>query len=632
MDPKSVRRKLSAILSADVEGYSRLMEDDEIATVETITAYFATITSLINQWKGQIEHVVGDNILAEFSSVVDAVQCAVEIQSFLRSKNESLPESRRMRFRIGINLGDVIQEGGQIHGDGVNIAARIQGLADGGGICISGTAYDQIETKLDIRCRFAGEHLVKNIAKLIRVYKVYMEPWDSREKIGAGKKKRSKLKWSLAIGACVVAAAAGVFLGLYWKYLYLPDPENSDLENRMTFNLPQGPSLAVLPFENMTGDPSQEFLSDGITETIISFLSQTPKLFVIARNSTFAYKGKPTPVQDIGRELNAAYVIEGSVQKSGERIRITVQLINAGSGVHLWSERYDRELKDIFRLQDEISVGIFKALHIKLGGGEHFRSRFDGINNLKVVSKLFKALDHIHRLNIEGDNLARKEVLEVIAMDPTISTAYSILAATYIQDLLYGACKSNLLCFGKATEATRKALLLDESNSDAHMAAGWLFSMRKDFNNAVACLRRCIELNPNNADGYDMLGLVLAMSDETAEGTTFVKKAFLLNPIPPAFYYAHLGICYRDLGQYDEAIEAFKRSIQIEPDNMTGRVGLIAAYIYSGQDREAYKLGQEVLKLNPNFSVEKWCNAAPFKTKNRVIRFTKALRKAGLPE
>lgn len=287
MTTKDVKRKLTAILSADVQGYSRLMEDDEVATVETITDYRETMTSLVTQWKGRVVDSPGDNILAEFASVVDAVQCAVEIQQVLKVRNADLPENRRMVFRIGVNLGDVIQEAARIYGDRVNIAARIEGLADGGGICISGSAYEQIENKLALGYEYLGEHSVKNIAKPIKVFKVPMEPRDiSKEK----KKARAK-KWLWA-----AVAAAVLFLGItaaiFWNYYYLPAPVDIDPEGKMTFALPKGPSIAVLPFNNMSRDPEQDFFCDGITETIIGALSHRKTLFVIARSSTFAYKGK----------------------------------------------------------------------------------------------------------------------------------------------------------------------------------------------------------------------------------------------------------------------------------------------------------------------------------------------------
>ena len=631
MAPEGFKRKLTAILSADVVGYSRLMGEDEEATIRTLTTYRNAIAKLVQQFRGRIVDSPGDNILSEFTSVVDAVNCAVEIQRELAERNADLPYNRKMEFRIGVNVGDVVQKEERIYGDGVNIAARVESMSQAGGICISGEAYDQVSNKLGLKYENLGEHQVKNISTPIRVYRVLSIPGAAAHRVVQTKKILRK-KWLWA-GVSTIFILLIIVVGLYWKYFYLPTPTNIDPENKMTFNLPKGPSIAVLPFDNMTGDPEQEFFCDGITETIISALSQTPKLFVIARNSTFAYKGKQINAQQIGHELNAAYVIEGSIQKSDERIRVTVQLIDTKSGNHLWAEQYNRKLKDIFKLQDEITLKIMKTMQIKLAGGEQFRSRLKGIGDLQLALKLFRALDYFFRGNIEGTNLARQEIIEIIELDPDISSVHALLAATYLQDLQFGTCKSNIICFGQATEATRKAISLDETNSDAHLIAGWLFVMQKDYKNGIASLKRSISLNPNNADAYAFLGYALAVSDQPSEGIKYIEKAFLLNPSPPSFYLVNLGICYRMLEQYGDAITAFKKSIQIQPDNIVAHIGLIFAYSLSGQEDKAYKIGLEVLKLNPSFSVEKYVNASPFsRSEDKYVLFAKALRKAGLPD
>ena len=631
MAEEGFKRKLTAILSADVEGYSRLMGEDEEATIRTLTTYRNAIAKLVQQYRGRIVDSPGDNILSEFTSVVDAVNCAVEIQRELAERNADLPYNRKMEFRIGVNVGDVVQEEERIYGDGVNIAARVESMSQAGGICISGRAYDQVSNKLGLKYENLGEHQVKNISTPIRVYRVLSIPGAAAHRVVQAKKILRK-KWLWA-GASTIFILLIIVVGLYWKYFYLPTPTNIDPENKMTFDLPKGPSIAVLPFDNMTGDPEQEFFCDGITETIISALSQTPKLFVIARNSTFAYKGKQINAQQIGHELNAAYVIEGSIQKSDERIRVTVQLIDTKSGHHLWAEQFNRKLKDIFKLQDEITLKIMKAMQIKLAYGEQFRSRLKGIGDLQLALKFFRALDYFFRFNIEGTNLAQQEIIEIIEFDPDISTVHALLAATYLQDLQFGTCKSNIICFGQATEATRKAISLDETNSDAHLIAGWLFLMQKEHKNGIDSLKRSISLNPNNADAYAYLGYALAVYDQPSEGLKYIKKAFLLNPSPPSFYLQILGICYRMLEQYGDAITAFKKSIQIQPDNISAHIGLIFAYSLSGQEDKAYKLGLEVLKLNPSFSVEKFVKLSPFsRSEDKYVLFTKALRKAGLPD
>ncbi|MFC1578582.1 adenylate/guanylate cyclase domain-containing protein, partial [Thermodesulfobacteriota bacterium] len=299
---EKVTRKLRAILSADVKGYSLLMSDDEAFTVKTLKSYRALMSEQIEQHTGRVVDAPGDNLLAEFASVVDAVQCAVEIQKILKAKNEDLPIGRRLEFRIGVNTGDVIQDGDSLYGEGVNIAARIEGLADAGGVCISRNAYDHIRNKLNYGYEYLGEHNVKNIETPVRVYKLLMAEEDAGKLIGV-KRKISKLKWAILGVAVFMLITVGVLFGLYLKYLYLPAPENMDPEDKLTLNLSKGPSIAVLPFDNMSKDPDQEYFCDGITENIIAVLSHIPQLLVIARNSTFAYKGKPINVQQIGHEL-----------------------------------------------------------------------------------------------------------------------------------------------------------------------------------------------------------------------------------------------------------------------------------------------------------------------------------------
>jgi TolB-like protein/class 3 adenylate cyclase len=362
MAEEGFKRKLTAILSADVIGYSRLMRDNEEATVRDIAAHRVLISKIIQQHNGRVVDSPGDNILAEFASVVDAVNGAIKIQAEIKRSNADRPEDRRMEFRIGVNLGDVIEEDERIYGDGVNIAARVEGLASAGGIAISGTVYEHIKDKLSLGYHYLGEQDVKNIPEPVRVYTLLTEPGDAGKLIGAEKKasKRGVL-WAISAAVVVVIVALGV-----WQfYMRRPDVEPASVE-KMAFPLPDMPSIAVLPFDNMSADPEQEYLSDALTDQIISGLSKIPNLFVIARNSTFTYKGKPVKVQKVAEDLGVQYVLEGSVQMSADRVRITAQLIDALTGRHKWSEIYDRDMEDIFAIQDYITMAITKALNIEL--------------------------------------------------------------------------------------------------------------------------------------------------------------------------------------------------------------------------------------------------------------------------
>ena len=363
MNTEGYKRKLTAILSADVQGYSRLMGDNEAETVRTLTAYREAIASLIGDYYGRVVDSPGDNLLAEFPSVVQAVECAIEIQRNLNAWNAELPDKRKMEFRIGINLGDVIEEGERIYGDGINIAARLEGLAEGGGICISGTVYDQVMNKLDLKYEYLGEHSVKNIANRIRVYKIPV------------------------------------------RFESCPNGEDPETKISEDFQIPDKPSIAVLPFDNMSGDPEQEYFSDGLTEDIITALSKVPRLFVIARNSTFTYKGNPIKIQQVSQELGVKYVLEGSVRRVGNRVRITAQLIDAIAGNHLWADRYDRELKDIFDLQDEITMKILTALRVKLTEGEQALLYDRGAGNLDSFMKYLEGNSYFFGFNKDAFNL-----------------------------------------------------------------------------------------------------------------------------------------------------------------------------------------------------------------------------------
>ena len=326
MDGRAVDRKLVAILSADVQGYSRLMGDDEVATVRTITEYRQVVAAGVTRHGGRVVDAPGDNVLAEFASVVDAVQAAVEIQRDLKARNGELPPSRRMQFRIGINLGDVIVEGERLYGDGVNIAARLESLAEGGGVNLSGTAFDQVEGKLPFAYDFLGEQTVKNIARPVRVYRLRLET--ARPVVKTPTARRRALKVAAVVSVLLLLGAGG-WVGWRW----FKTPATSSLP------LPDRPSVAVLPFANLSQDATQDYFSDGVTEDLITGLSKVSGLFVIARNSVFTYKGKPAKVRDVGRDLGVKYVLEGGVQRSGNRVRITAQLVDAGTGYHLWAER-----------------------------------------------------------------------------------------------------------------------------------------------------------------------------------------------------------------------------------------------------------------------------------------------------
>jgi adenylate cyclase len=630
MADKGFKRKLIAILSADVEGYSRLMDDDEEATVRTLTSYRTSITDLVQQFRGRIVDTPGDNILAEFISVVDAVNCAVEIQRELSGQNAELPYNRKMEFRIGVNLGDVIEEDGQIYGDGVNIAARVESLSEAGGICISGRAYDQVENKLGLEYENLGEHNVKNITRPIRVYRVLSYPGAAADRVILAKKAIGK-KWriiAIALSVILILAVAAVII---WKqYFHLPHVEIAATEDKV-FNLPEGPRIAVLPFDNMSGDPEQEYLSDGFTENIITGLSGLPKLFVIARHSSFSYKGKSVKVQQVAKELAVRYVIKGSVQKTKNRLRITVQLIDVITGHHMWAEKYDRDVNDIFEIQDEITMQVMRALAVELTEGDQFRTRLKRPKNIEAFIKLLKALELFRQSNKEDNIHARELIKESIQLDPQQPESYLILALTYLEEIWFGS-ESPLLSFAQASNNLKKAMALDNNNSDAYIVLSVLLIMKKDHEESIAAAKKAITLNPSAADAYFGLGHALFFSSKPTEALDYLKKAIRLNPMPPSDYYLLIGHCYRSLERFTEALEAYNKAVEIGPSNIYAHLGLAVLYIFMGRDDEARAAASNVLRIDPDFSLNAIRKASPNKDRDGEESYFEAARKAGLPE
>ena len=497
-------------------------------------------------------------------------------------KNSDLPEHRKMEFRIGINLGDVIEEKESIYGDGVNVAARIEGLAEGGGICISGTAFDQVESKIGLEFEYLGEQAVKNIKKPVRVYRVKMES------------------------------------------------SISDFGMSVELPLPDKPSIAVLPFVNMSGDPEQEYFSDGITEEIITGISKVPHLFVIARTSTFTYKDKSVKVQQVGSELGVRYVLEGSVRKAGERLRITAQLVDAATGEHLWAERYDGILKDVFALQDEITLKILNALQVKLTVGEQAQLWSKGTDNLKAYLKYLQARDHVYQMNQEKNVLGRQMLEEVIRLDPNYAMAYMTLGHTHVYDIYYGTCKSLKESLKRALDLVEKAIELDDSLAEAHGILGGIYQLKRQHKKAIAEGRRAVAINPNSAYSHNRLGFFLRYAGRFEEALSSVLKAFRLNPFPPGYYFHQLGMVYCMMERYEEAIAACKEGIRREPNNIFAHTSLAIIYILSGREQDARREAAEVLRIDPNFSLNRHSEALTYKNQADATRLIEALRKAGL--
>ena len=636
MTAEKFKRKLTAILSADVKGYSRLMGEDEEATVRILQEYKEVMASSIQHHRGRIVGTAGDSVLAEFASVVDAVRCAVGIQEELKDRNRGLPEDRRMEFRIGVNLGDVVEEGETIYGDGVNIAARLESLAEAGGICISGTVYDHIKNKLAFGYEYSGEQTVKNIKEPVRVYRVLMEPGVRKRGKGFRDKVRGKRVLVLGFLVAFVLVAATVAI---WRFYLGPTPPPREVasKEKMAFPLPDAPSIAVLPFVNMGEDPKQEFLCDGMTEGIITALSKVPRLVVIARSSTFTYKGKPVKVKQVSEELGVRYVLEGSLQTSGDRIRITAQLIDALTGDHVWAERYDRDLKDIFALQDEITIKILTALQVKLTqGGEVSRAEkyaekyYRGKQGLDCYLKLTEAIGYRDRWNIEDNNLARRMVEEAIAMCPENPMGYVSLGWVCYNDYVLDNTKNPQATIEAGMELAPKALAIDDSIAGAHGLLCLLYMYKREYDKAIAEGERAVALNSGETTALDNYATSLSLAGRPEEAIPIFQKAIRLNPFGPSFLYQDFGHVLRNTGRFEEAVSAYKKAIQIAPDNISAHLGLAATYSMMGQEKEARAEAAEALRINPKFSLDYKEKTLPYKDQSITDRYAAALRKAGL--
>lgn len=575
-----VERRLAAIFAGDIADYSRLMGADEEGTLSRLNTHRREfLEPKIADHRGRIVKRTGDGILIEFASAVDAARCAVEIQQGMIERNASVPQDKRIEFRIGIHVGDVIIEDGDIFGDGVNIAARLEGIAQPGGICISDDAYRQVRGKLDANFQDAGEQELKNIARPVRVYQ--LQPSG-----GASEAPR---------------------LALLDK-----------------------PSIAVLPFQNMSGDPGQEDFADGMVEDIITSLSKVHRLFVIARNSTFTYKNRPVDIRQVARELGVRYVLEGSVRRAGDRLRVAAELIEAVSGTHVWAERYDRPVRDVFDVQDEITKEIVLALSIELTDGERARVFGRSTRSLEAWLAAMRGFDHWAEGSPKGIREARVHFERAASIDPNYTIAWAFIGWTHFTEVRFGFSADPRASLAKAAELAEKCIAMSPDDPQAHGIRAGVWVIQGRFDDAVRECEIAIAGAPSDAYLWCVFGRVLICAGDAARGERALREAMQLNPFHPTYYRGILGNALEELGRNAEAIEILTESVRRDPDYFSGHLRLASLYGLGDQIEPAKAELAAALRINPKFTMAMAETFYASSNKASSERFKLGLRKAGL--
>jgi TolB-like protein/class 3 adenylate cyclase/tetratricopeptide (TPR) repeat protein len=596
MSPDPVERKLAAILSADVVGYSRLMAEDETGTIRTLTAYREQIATLVREHRGRIVDSPGDNVLAEFPNALESVQAAVEIQRVIQARNADLPAERRMEFRIGIHLGDVMVEGERIYGDGVNIAARLEGLAKPGGVCISRTVYEQVERKVKVDLEDLGEQTLKNIERPVHVY-----------------------------GMKLVLPTTG------------PAEPHKALPGMDDLTVPgfRGhAAIAVLPFDNLSGDPEQDYFADGIAEDLLTRLSSWRDFPVIARNSSFVYKDQSVDVKRVSRELGVRYVVEGSIRKAGDQVRISVQLIDATTGAHVWADRYDRNLGDVFALQDEIANAIVASIHPELWKSEKERAARKDPRNLDAWDCLMRGMWHLNNVSKEENAEARALFQRAIELDPHLVRAYTGLAGTHYSDIYLQWTNSPSESAQEMERAAQKALVLDGKDPYAHLMSGYAYRFAGKRDKAIGAFQTAAQLNPSLSAAHYTLGITFALIGRADDAIASLDQAMRLSPHDPFMWLFLNGMALAHVAaeRYEDAIQWAERSLQWRPDWPITHLVLAGSYAQLEQMDEARAAAQELLRLNPDFSLAGVRIFLAAADPAFIDRTMESLRKAGLKE
>jgi len=583
MSDLTAKRKLAAIFYADVAGYSRLTSRDELGTHRRVMKMLDDASESIEQGDGNVLRYAGDAILAEFPSIVLAVEVAVSIQTKLAQLSEEHIDDNSVKIRIGLNLGEVLQDRGEIYGDGVNLAARLESAAIPGGICISDRVFEQIRGKIDIDFENGGIRIFKNFEKPIHIF-----------------------QWH----------PTGVSAST----------QDADLP------LPDKPSIAVLPFDNMSSDPEQEFFSDGVTEDIITELSRERDLFVIARNSTFAYKGKSPDVGQVARELGVKFILEGSVRKAGSRIRLNAQLIDAQNNSHVWAERYDRSMEDVFEVQDELTQTISNTLLQKFRDTETERALRHTPQSIAAYDHYLRAFGLISKITKKGSEEAVREARKALEIEPDYARAFMVMAWTHAYRAWSGWTEDPEKELALSREAALKAVNSDKDDFWSHGALAFAELFARNHERALNAINRAVALNPNSADSHAMRGAILNFAGDPVEALEEMKLALRLNPNHPTWYLAGIGRAHYLLGQYEQAIPYIERLVNTGDEVLAWHPLLIASYMAVGREDEARAEVRALLAVSPDVRCENVLAITPFHDEQAAVQYTELLKTAGLPE
>jgi adenylate cyclase len=638
MQAQATERRLAAIFVADVVGYSLLMSKREEATFANLRACLVIFHDSISNHGGRVFGGAGDSVVAEFSSAVEAVRAAVEIQCALEQRNDDVAEEDRMEFRIGISVGDVIVDGDNLMGDGVNIAARLESLAEPGGINITGHVYHQVLNKVEAGFKDAGQQALKNIPTPVQVYRVLTDSSAAPDTVptpsaAAGPEGLPARRYILAASIAALAVIAVIWFAIQ-REPATPRGETAVVSSsaQQQSNIP---TLAVLPFDNLSNDPEQAYFVDGITQDIIIDLSRLSNLTVIAWSTTSSYKGKKVPPPQVGKELGVTYVLDGSVRKSGDRLRITTELIETGSSKQVWAERYDRRLTEVFQMQDNVTQKIVAALAINLTETEAglLDRATTATNNVAAYDALLRGLQYSKHRTREGYAQSLEAFRQAIELDPGYARAYGAMAIALLR--LYRHGWSELTpaeVQARALELAQKAVALDQSSPQVYWALGYVHLFRKEYEEAAAAIEQAIALAPNYADAYGLMALVNNALGRAEDAIRNMQKAMVLNPYFTFQYPWNLGMAYYTLGRYEEAIEALQQALEHNKNALFPRLYLAACYIRLGRQEDARWEIEQVGITNPDMTVTYLANTLPYKHKSQLNAVLEDLRKAGLPE